>query len=521
MRIPGFIGPSYELASKNADCQRTVNWMPELNEVGSGKEREIAAMVCTPGLRLLATVGTGPIRCIHEDLDGRVLVVSGNKLYKMTEAAGVWTGTQVGSNTFNGSTGIVRAASAYVGRSFASTGGGFEAVATTTVFVDGSADNYAFNAFTHPVDIYHESPEYPKLIEEFAKFGAASAVMDDYVGVAGATHVLWLDGYFIFNDGGDKFLVSEVNLPSVDPLEFAAAEGDPDNILAVDKNSRDLWILGERTTEVFVNTGNADFPFERVSGGFIEMGTAAKHSVAQAGGALFWLGRSKHGAGQVYAAQGLTPQRVSTHAIEKAISGYADISTATAWSYEHEGHDFYVLNFAEATWVYDLSTKLWHERAYTSSGALQRHRADRHCFISAHALHMVGDYANGKVYALERGYFTDAGAAITRMRRSPHQTAGLKRVSCSSFQLDAETGVGLDGSVQGSDPQIMLRWSDDGGHTWSNEKITSLGKIGERLKRVVWRRLGMFRDRVWEVKCTDPVDVTLLGAEAEMQTEAS
>lgn len=70
--------------------------------------------------------------------------------------------------------------------------------------------------------------------------------------------------------------------------------------------------------------------------------------------------------------------------------------------------------------------------------------------------------------------------------------------------------------VQGANPQVMLRWSDDGGHTWSNEHWESMGRIGQYGYRTIWRRLGMtekLRDRVYEVSGTDPVKVSIMGAE--------
>jgi len=331
-----------------------------------------------------------------------------------------------------------------------------------------------------------------------------------------------LDGYFIFIQGNtNQFYVSDINSFVVNPLSFASAEGDPDDIVAIIANNRDLWILNERTTELFSNTGNADFPFERVGGGFVEKGCAAKYSVAKIEGNVFWLGRDEAGQGIVYAARGLVPQRISTHAVEASIKKYADISTATAYTYQSGGHSFYVLNFAEGTWVYDLSTKMWHERAYTNAGVLERHRAENHAFYQPFGIHLVGDYSGNQVYKLNDDYFSDDGAEITRLRSFPHLSNSSNRLFCKSLKIDMEVGIGLNGITQGSDPQVMLDFSDDGGHTFGNEHWTSVGSIGEYKKRVYWRRLGSFRDRVFRIKITDPVKVNLIAAEIDIEQGAN
>ena len=337
-----------------------------------------------------------------------------------------------------------------------------------------------------------------------------------------ATHITWIDGYFIVNEGGtNKFYVSDLKNFNINTLSFTSAEGTPDTIVALISNHRDLWVFGERSIEVYTNTGNADFPFERISGGFLEVGCGAGYSVAKIDGTILWLGRSEHGEGQVFAARGMTPQRVSTHAIEQAIASYADPSGAVAYTYESKGHKFYVLSFAEATWVFDLSTGLWHERAFTNNGVLERHRGFTCAYSAKAKAHLVGDYATNKVYVMRDDYYMDDTTAITRLRSSPHVSSGLDRVFCPKFQLDMQTGVGLDGSGQGSDPQAMLDWSDDGGHTWSSEVWSSLGKtiggIGEFTKRVIWRRLGSFRDRIFRVKITDPVKVNIISADIDVE----
>lgn len=491
MRFKGFIGPAYTLDSVNVECQRCVNLYPEITETGTGKEGEIARLKWTPGLTKLITVGNGPIRLIHRDPQDRVFVASGNQMYSIAYSGTIWSKTLLGA--LNTSNGTMKAASTLLPNGDC-----------VTVFVDGT-DSYAF-----------------KYISGSGTFDSYANL--SYVQVDDASHVSFIDGYFLFNKlNTGQYYTSTWGDFSVDPLSFATAEGDPDNLVAMIDNHRYLWLFNEKTTEVVIDTGNPDFPFERVPSGFIEKGCAAPFSVAKVDGVVFWLGRDRTGQGIVYAAQGLQPQRISTHAIEIAIQGYDpdSITAADGYTYSMNGHSFYVINFPETTWVYDLTTKLWHERAYNNAGLLERHRANYHEFIPQYNIHLVGDYADNRIYQFDDTVFADDTSAIKRIRSSPHISNSMKRLFCNSLQLDIESGVGLSGGVQGADPQAMLDWSDDGGHTWSSEMWASIGAIGAYKARAKWNRLGSFRDRVFRITISDPVKVSLLGAELDIVAGAS
>jgi hypothetical protein len=203
---------------------------------------------------------------------------------------------------------------------------------------------------------------------------------------------------------------------------------------------------------------------------------------------------------------------------------------------------------ANTTWVYDAATQAWHERAGWVSHEFTRHRSN--CQMAFNNTIVVGDFENGNIYSLNLETFSDNGEVqkwLRTWRALPTGQNNLKRTAQHSLQLDCESGVGLNGyafnefvgyllaengdvlitengdsldlnepATQGADPQVMLRWSDDGGHTWSNEHWASMGRIGEYYRRVFWRRLGMttkIRDRVYEVSATDPVKIAIMGAE--------
>lgn len=505
MKLQGFIGPAYKLKSSNVDAQRCVNLYPEIIESGSGKGAQVAYLKKTPGLEEIFSLGDGPIRLIHVENFERdnptekniVYVFSGSQVYACSYQSGAWqtkrlirTGTlavDIGLDTVNGP---ISAHSIKV-----------SPTSYKTFFVDGY-NNY--------------------IIESVNNDGGGTTYADvaafAYPPVIGATQVTWIDGYLILiTKASNQFNVSSWLGTSFDPLDYATAEGNPDNIVAQIALNRDLWLFNTVSTEIFTNTGNPDFPFERVQSGYFEQGCAAAFSVAKTGGTVLWLSRDESGQGMVVASSGPSPVRISTHAIEYAISTYTDISTARAYTYQNEGHSFYVLNFDEATWVYDLTTKMWHERAYLNNGVLERHRGQTHGFLPNLGIHLVGDHETNQVYQLKENLNTDDGVAIKRLRSAPHISNELKRIFYGSLQIDLETGVGLDGSVQGSDPMIMMRFSDDGGHTWSNEKQAAIGTLGNYKTRAIWRRLGQSRDRVFEISVTDPIDVTFIDAEIEIE----
>lgn len=472
MKTP-FLGSSYVARSVNAADNRCVNLFPEAIPEG-GKEAGYFSRA--PGLRYIQSVGIGPIRGMwsHKTNGDDFYVISGTEMFKITSLGS----TPIKLGNISGSGPI----------SIADNG--------TQIFIAANGPSYIYNEIT----------------------GAFGQITDpDF---PGAVTVQYIDGYFVFNEPDSQrlWVTSLLDGTTIDPLDFASAEGSPDGVVAVAVDHRELWVFGTDTIEVWYNAALASFPFTRIQGAFSEIGLAAAHSVAKLDNALFWLGADPRGFGIVYRNRGYSGDRISTHAVEYAIQSYTNISDAIAYTYQQEGHAFYVLIFptANTTWVYDVSTGVWHERAGFHLGAFTRHRSNCHCNFANTTL--VGDFENNNIYAFDLDVYADNGQVqkwLRSWRALPTGKNNLKRSAQHSLQLDAEAGVGLN-SGQGSDPEVMLRWSDDGGHTWSNEHWRKMGKIGEYGYRTIWRRLGMtvkLRDRVYEVSGTDPNKIALMGAE--------
>jgi len=602
------LGGAYVARSVNAAANRMVNLFPEVVPEGG---KEAAFLQRCPGLRLVATVGDGPIRGMWKFGDF-LYVASGGKLYRVD---GNFAVTELG--LINGSGPV----------SMADNG--------IQLFVACNPSAFIYNANTG-VFAQVTDPDFP-----------------------GAVTVGYLDSYFVFNEPNSQrvWVTSLLDGTAIDPLDFASAEGNPDNIVSLMVDHREVWLFGNNTVEVWYNAGLADFPLARIEGAFMETGCLAPYSVAKLDNSVFWLGSDARGNGIVYRNQGYNAQRVSTHAIEWQIQQYGVLSDAIGYSYQQDGHSFYVLTFptAQATWVFDVATGAWHERAYWDNVQYRRHRSNCQANFAGQVL--VGDWENGRVYAFDPEVYQDNGEAqrwLRSWRALPTGQNTLKRTAHHALQLDCESGpytqrlikianfgnpftalsvsewtgvatvpselngdlsmvsfsffgfayayivisstpnipvsvnfkmfrftgssnstISMKGGISPNDnsffeyqtavsgdfgnvfltytpttpntyitfrlqdatttfgaflqyfnateinafqgdPKVMLRWSDDGSHTWSNEHWASMGKLGEYGKRVIWRRLGMttkLRDRVYEVSGTDPVKIAIMGAE--------
>jgi hypothetical protein len=464
------LGQAYSARSLNEADNRLINMFPEAVPEGG---KEAGFFNRCPGLKRIATVGTGPIRGLWQ-YGGMAYIVSGTSLYKMTSA---YVATLVG--TVSG-TGPV---------SMADNG--------TQLFIAANGPSYIYNKTT----------------------GAFGPITDN--DFTGAVTVCYLDGYFVYNEPNNQklWITKALDGTNIDALDFASAEGMPDNIVALASNFREVWLFGTNSIEVWYDSGSTDFPLARIQGAFNEFGCAAAYSICKMDNGLFWLGSDARGKGIVYRANGYSGLRISTHAVEYAIAQYDTIADAVAYTYQMEGHSFYVLNFPSAgkTWVYDVATQAWHERAAFFNGNFVLQRPT--CQMAFNNQIIVGDYADGRLYEYSLDVYADDDQPqkwLRSWRALPAGSNELTRTAHHSLQLDIEGGVGLNNlPVQGGDPEVMLRWSDDGGHTWGNEHWAKMGKIGEYFKRVIWRRLGMtlrLRDRVYEVSGTDPVKISIMGA---------
>jgi hypothetical protein len=470
-----FIGPSNQTASIAADSQRTLNLYSEL--VSPPGRRPVWALFRTPGRKLLQTLPDAPIRG-EFSINGRMFAAAGSGFYELLTPT------------------------SYILRGAIPTG-------STPVYM---ADNSIQIGIVASGLVY--------------MFTLASNTFAQVLGQAGlpsyARTITSIDTYFLVLGDGNQFARSAL----LDGMTWSGADfgssQQADNAVVLASLHNYLWLFGNVSTVIFQDTGSTSNTFERVTGSQIEQGCAAPASVAVLDNTLYWLGDDSRGPAIVYRADGFLPTRVSTHAVESAIKNYPTRADAIAFAYQESGHVFYVLNFpsanngAGATWVYDRATDQWHERGTwdITVGAYGADRARFHAF--AWGLHIVGDYATGNLYDSSTAYADDNGGPLRWLRAAPHLVKEQAWIYYDSFQLDMQTGSAPDG--QTTSPKLWLRWSNDGGFTWSNDHEGWSGALGNYAKRVIWRRLGRARNRVFEVSGSDPVPMLCLtGAYLELE----
>jgi len=367
-----------------------------------------------------------------------------------------------------------------------------------------------------------------------------------------------VDNYFVYNKpNSQQWAASNPLSPITNSLSFSSKDGAPDNLVSLIVDHREVYLLGEASSEVWVDVGSFPFPFQRIPGTSTQHGIAAKFSMSRVGNSFAYVSRNIRGQAQIMMMNGYIPQRISNHAVENTLTDKY-IDDAIAWTYQLEGHECYVVSFPtlDLTWVYDIATEMWHKWLWVdNNNVYHRHRGNCASLFQGQVL--VGDYANGQIYQLDKSNYTDNGQNIRRLRRAPHVVTDLQRQYLEELQIQFQPGVGTTGlssaiqdtfigspyyiaptdflvvapsatiilglknqiniSTTTTYPQAMLRWSSDGGSTWSNEHWVTIGQAGKYKNRAIWRRLGWSRDRVFEVVVTDPVNAVIISANLKAQ----
>jgi hypothetical protein len=477
IRIP--LGESsYESTSLPFSAQRCINMYAA---VAREKSLSDVALFATPGVKAFATNGIKNSRGASV-MKGVYYYVTGTTLYSISSAGVV---TTIG--TITGSKRVVMANNGEKLCIVVPGGNGYVYNATTTTL-------------TQITDVDYRT----------------------------ADTVCFKDGYYIFTaTAGDVFFISALNDPlTFDALDFGAAELFPDNIIGCHVNYDEVFILGEETVEVFKNVGGSGFPFQRVPGASYEKGSHSKYSPIEWEGGFYFLGGGINEKTAVYAAgSSAEPQRVSTDAIEQEIQKFSrtEIGEAFSFTYSVNGFSFVgftirSINIDSKTFVYNVTASellgkpVWLEQQTGITDNAWRVNSVNFVYDKF----LVSDFNDGRVGELDTETYTEYGDVILSTKTLPPFASDGKSMFVSSMELTIDSGQGLI-SGQGSDPKIMMDFSNDGGRTWKGEFWRPMGKIGEYLKRAAWRRLGRIPShRVFRFKCSEPIKRVFMKLEAEV-----
>ena len=454
---------AYQARSVIASAQRCINLYLEANPQTSVFP---FTHYPTPGLTLLGSVSPIKWRGLYFATNGQLYGVCGGTVYAISST---WQFTIIGTiPTVTGPVSMVDNT-------------------TDIILVDGTYGNgWTINLATNA----------------FAQINQP--------GFYGGNQVNYVDGYFVLNRIGTRqWYISLPNTTTFDPIDYASTTGFSDSLIGIGITRRYVYLFGKITTEVWFNQGNTTFPFGRLPGSFMQYGCAATNSIAQMDGELYWVAQSPQGQAFICKTANFAANIISTFAINNELQGYPTLADAIGYTYELNGHFFYVVTFptANKTWVYDLSNQQWNEWNYIDNeGVFNRHRSN--CFAFAYGKLVVGDWETGNLYAIDQDNYTDNGQVITRVRTFYHmEDDSSNRVRYRSLILEMESGNGYNNE----EINVGLRWSNDRGKTYGNPVFQSLGSEGEYITVMQWNRLGMARDRVFEVSWSPPVRTALNG----------
>lgn len=486
----GLIGPSYQSQSLTADCQRTMNWYTEIIESTYGKSA--MALYPCPGTSLFCTLpGGGPIRGQLE-INGRAFAVSKTNFCELFANGTFNVIAQVANDNLPVS--MVASPQQLL---LASSGSLYVYQLQTTTNSQGLV---AGGFYTVP----HGTFTLPGGIQPFP------------------LQVEYIDGFFLvlLRNSQTIYISTPLDATSWPALQQITVSVFSDNVQGMIQNQRQLYVYGRKRSTTYYDSGSANI-FDVNPSGTVEDGMVSNFGFCRLDNSVIWLDQDERGAGVVRRYSGFTPTRISNHAIEFAIQGYANISDVVTYAYQDQGHSFAVFYFPtpNKTWVYDVATGQWHERGYWNPGTatFSAHRSQNH--MLAFGKHLVGDPTSGNIYqmaipsvAIGGGYnfVTDNGNTLVRQRRSPHISVENKWTFHNELILDIETGLGpqpplRDGAGNPRGPKVMLRWSNDYAHTWSNSYALDAGQAGDFRHRVRRTKLGRARDRVYEIECSDPI----------------
>ena len=472
MRVPIGMTSASKHPSQDANNRQCINLFPA--NTGPDADPNMV-LLPTPGRKLLVEVSGGlSVRAIMR-FDEKIYIVVDDKVYLLTIDEGTRTATAASIGSINSSSGRVS----------------WARNPTQIMMVDGTADGYIITAATDTL-VTISDPDF-----------------------AGGETVVFMDGYFIYNEPNSARMHATAINDGTDmsALDVATAEGHPDNLVGLAVDKRELWAFGHDSVEVWYNAANpTGFPFSVRQGAFVDLGCKSKHSITSFNNTLVWLDSRN----LVVAAESYTPQIISSAEIQAQIQAMEDPTDALYYEYESQGHIFYALTFPtdNITYVFDSITGLWHQVAeYTNDQGFQRSKI--HVTQNYKQWTLAGSRNSGEVFILGAEYHDNAGTEIHRLFTTDHFENEYKFIAIDELELHMESGKAKV-TGDGSDPMIQMRYSNDGGYSWSNSLARSMGKLGEYSKRIRWNRLGSAREWIFEFSISSNIKMAFINLAAKI-----
>ena len=450
-----FCGGSYTLANVSADAQRALNLYSEIVESGDGRSK--MTLLSAPGLASIAQLDAAPRAQL--EFNGRLFVVGGINFYEILLTSLPIFGKPitpivVSKAILNPATplnndGLIASIAANENQIILTSGGsvyiyyvnamndsvtGLPIAAGT--FQQVPASNFTLSSGPAPVKQVIFADSFFLALIANSQSIQISNVLDGYNWVPGGSIVAG-----VYTGGVSSQIVVSVF---------------PENVVGMAFDHRVVWMLGRKKMQGYVS-GDPYNIFSVQPGSFIEQGAIATFAISQIDNSVFWVSGDERGDGMGFRLNGLTPQRITTHAIELAWRSYAKRSDAVSYTYQENGHSFWVVLFPSAnvgngaTWVYDVATSLWHERDLlnVTSGASLGHPSWNHSYWNG--VHIVGDWRSANLYQMDMGLYDNAGVPMVKLRTAPHISTELEMIRYDKFTLDAETGV----SATGQNPIVV------------------------------------------------------------------
>jgi len=458
--------------------ERTINWYQVPHPFGKKPD----ALHPTPGLKLKVQIGAlnGPVRgsIVFKDI---TYFVSNNQFFKMD---GVFVVTLLGAATFTTTTGYVD----------------IEANQTQIVFIDG-VNGYLWDTI------------------------ALTLTLIAFPAGVIPNSITYMDGYFIITDSvTNRFYVSNLDNGLVwGALNFAQINSAPTFAKGVARLKRRLFLFGTIITEVWLDAGTANFHFRRDNNLLFEHGLESQGSLVEQFDRLFYLSRDAGGVGAIKMVEGTLPEDISTYEIDNVIQGLSQTNQAVGMCYKIDGVIFYKISVGGRTFVYNVTysspqNRLWHEELMIDD---TRHLANTHIFFQNS--HYVGAYNSSNLYEFSTSLLDNNGEAIHRVRISHVLSDEVyRRQRIDRLQIDMLQGVGIPGTEKTTlpdliankdqDPELKLSISADGGVTYKGNVNATIGRLGNRIHRTIWRQLAVRHDTIIKIETWNKVPLYILGA---------